>query len=784
MSVNKKILFFTFLVFLFSTNNVNSQNNSPASPSSSYNNEYYSKDEKLIENKPIVIPKNTQIVVRGNNRLDSSVIIRDSLIDQNKTSPKDLSIAIKNLYKTGYYENVNIYKNNNIVFINVTENPLIDQISVEGNTEISDEIILAELESKSRNVFSTDLIKNDVKKIQTIYKRSGYFSTFVEPKYIKLGQNRVNLVFEVYEGKEATIKKINFLNNNVFSDSTLRDVVSSSEYRWYEFWGSNDRFDRDRVNYDKDLLKEYYFKNGYIDFKVISANSSLVKNKKDFIVNFNLSEGNRYKINKVKVESSIRKLSNEKLSSLLEIDSGDWYNTDKIDKTIQNINEKTSELGYAFVEVIPRISKLKNTSKVNVIFSIDQGSRIYVDRINIKGNVKTEDRVIRREMELVEGDPFNSLKLRQSEKNVRSTGLFENVEFKVDEFSGTNKSAVDVEVTERSTGEFSVGAGFSSLDGALGNLGIKESNVFGQAKEIALQLGLSTRRSSIDLSFTDPYFLDSDVAAGIDVFNVRRNNKTYSGYKHNIIGFKLRAGYELIDDFRHISSYTLKRDKIHDIDNATSLFIREQQGKRTNSIIGQAFQYDKLNDRLNPTDGYRIRLDLDFYGLVGDSEHFSSELKVANFYRISDGGGLYLGTFLEGGFIASIKDVKINDRFFLNGDRLRGFKNLGIGPRDTSTGDALGGEIYYLVRNELNFPLGLPDDLGLNGLAFIDVGSIYNTNSSSSLIKDENSLRASAGIGLTWISPFGPVKFFLSKAILKENYDKKEIFRFSFGTTY
>jgi len=784
VSVYKKNLFYFFLVFLFLINNSYSQDNLPASPSSSYNNEYYSKDEKLIENKPIVIPQNTQIVVQGNNRLDSSVIIRDSFIDSNKTNPKDLSIAIKNLYKTGYYENVNIYKNDNIVFINVKENPLIDQISVEGNTEISDEIILAELESKSRNVFSADLIKNDVKKIQTIYKRSGYFSTFVEPKYIKLDQNRVNLVFEVYEGKEATIKKINFLNNNVFSDSTLRDVISSTEYRWYEFWGSNDRFDRDRVNYDKDLLKEYYFKNGYIDFNVISANSSLVKNKKDFIVNFNLSEGNRYKVNKVEVDSSIRKLSNKKLSSLLEIASGDWYDTDKIDKTIQNINEQTSELGYAFVEVIPKIRKLKKTSKVNIIFSIDQGSKIYVDRINIKGNIKTEDKVIRREMELVEGDPFNSLKLRQSEKNVRSTGLFENVEFKVDELSGTNKSSVDVEVTERSTGEFSVGAGFSSLDGALGNIGIKESNVFGQAKELSLDLGLSTRRSNIDLSYTDPYFLDSDVAAGIDVFNVRRNNKTYSGYKNNVIGFKLRAGYELFDDFRHVSSYTLKRDKIHDIDNSTSLFIREQRGKRTSSIIGQAFQYDKLNDRLNPTDGYRIRLDLDFHGLTGDSEHFSSELKVANFYRMSEGGGLYLGTFVEGGYIAAIKDVKINDRFFLNGDRLRGFKNLGIGPRDTSTGDALGGEIYYLARNELNFPLGLPDDLGLSGLAFIDVGSIYNTNSSGSLVKDENTLRASAGVGLTWISPFGPVKFFLTKAILKENYDKKEIFRFSFGTTY
>ena len=783
MSVYKKIIFFQILIFIFLINFAYSQDDLPASPSSSYNNDYFNKNEKIIESNSIVIPKNTQIIVQGNNRLDSSVIIRDSLIDESKTNPKDLSMAIKNLYKTGYYEDVNIYKNNNIIFINVKENPLIDQISVEGNTEISDEIILAELESRTRNVYSTDLIKNDVKKIQTIYKRSGYFSTFVEPKYIKLDQNRVNLVFEVYEGKEATIKKINFLNNNVFSDSTLRDVISSTEYRWYEFWGSNDRFDRDRVNYDKDLLKEYYFKNGYIDFNVISANSSLVKNKKDFIVNFNLSEGKRYKINEVKIDSSIRKLSNQKLSSLLAIQKGDWYSTDNIDKTIKNINEKTSELGYAFVEVIPRIRKL-NTNKVNIIFSIDQGVKIYVDRINIKGNVKTEDKVIRREMELVEGDPYNSLKLRQSEKNVRSSGLFENVEFKVDELSGTNKSIVDVEVTERSTGEFSVGAGFSSLDGALGNIGIKESNVFGQAKELALQLGLSTRRSSIDLSYTDPYFLDSDVAAGIDIFNVRRNNKTYSGYKHNIIGFKLRAGYELFDDFRHISSYTLKRDKIHDIDNTTSLFINEQQGKRTNSIIGQAFQFDKLNDRLNPSDGYRIRLDLDFYGLVGDSEHFSSELKVANFLRMSDGGGLYLGTFIEGGFIASIKDVKINDRFFLNGDRLRGFKNLGIGPRDTSTGDALGGEIYYIMRNELNFPLGLPDDLGLNGLAFIDIGSIYNTTSSSSLVKDENTLRASAGVGLTWISPFGPVKFFLSKPILKENYDKKEIFRFSFGTTY
>ena len=267
-------------------------------------------------------------------------------------------MAIKNLYKTGYYENVNIFKKDSIIYIVIRENPIIDQISIEGNGEISDEIILAELESKTRSVYSTDIIKDDVKKIQTIYKRSGFFSTFVEAKYIRLDQNRVNLVFEVNEGKEATIKKINFLNNNIFSDSTLRDVISSNEFRWYEFWGTNDRFDRDRINYDKDLLKEYYYKNGYIDFRVISANSSLVKNKKDFIVNFNLSEGKRYQISNISINTSIRKLSEQKLKALLEIESGDWYNTDDIDNSIKNINERTSELGYAFEEVIPRIRKV------------------------------------------------------------------------------------------------------------------------------------------------------------------------------------------------------------------------------------------------------------------------------------------------------------------------------------------------------------------------------------------------------------------------------------------
>ena len=771
------------LTFLFSSF---TSANTPGTPSSSYNNDYFLKKEGSIINTTPIIPRTfsqeqSQIVIQGNKRLESELILRSSGLKEMGLDDRSFSQAIKNLYRSGYFSDVNIYKSKGVVYVNVRENPIIDLISIEGNKEITDEIILEEIGTRPRNVFSRELIKNDSEKILTLYKRQGFFSTFVEPKIIKVDENRVNLVFEVFEGKEATIKKVNFTNNKIFSDSTLKDVISSTEYRWYEFWGTNDRFDKDRINYDKDLLKKYYFDNGYIDFEIVSVNSSLVDNRKDFIVNFTIFEGKRYKITNVKFNSSIRNLSSIKIKDLVDVDKGDWFSSKELDDAIKKITDETSKMGYAFVDISPRIKKIGD-NKVEVTFEIQEGTKIFIDRINISGNVKTNDDVIRRELTFVEGDAYNSSKIKESERHIRGTGLFDNIEIKIDEMVGTNKTEVDVGVTERSTGQFTVGAGFSSLDGAIGSLGIKESNLFGEAKELSLNLGLSTRKSEIDLSFTDPYFLNKDLAAGIDIFNIRRNQKTYSGYKHNIIGFKLRTGFEIIDDLRYFSSYTLKRDKIHDIDNDTSIYIQAQEGKRVTSVIGQALQYDELNDRINPTDGYRVRFDVDYFGLGGDSEHILTELKIANFLRITD--GVILGNFLEGGYIASIKEVKINDLFFLNGDQLRGFKNLGVGPRDSSTSDSLGGEVYYVNRNELIFPLGLPDDLGIGGLIFADIGTVYNTSSSGSNIRDESSLRASAGIGLSWLSPFGPVKFYLSKAILKENYDKKEIFRFSFGTTY
>ena len=758
----------------------------PGTPSSSYKFNY-NKNEKIESinqdvKQNINIPIQRQIVVQGNNRLESSVIIRDSkIMEMSLNDNKSLSAAIKNLYKTGYFEDVQIYRSDNAIIINIKENPIIDLVSIEGNSEITDEIISEEIQIKSRSVFSTDKIKSDVKKIQNLYKRQGFFSTFVEPKIIKLSQNRVNLIYEILEGKEAKIRRINFVNNKIFSDSTLRDVISSSESRWYEFWGSTDKFDQDRINYDKDLLRKYYLDNGYVDFEILSVNSSLVNNRKEFVINFTLKEGERYLIENISFRSSIRNINNVDLMNLVELSKGDWFSSEKVEESISNIIDKASELGFAFVDVIPKIKK-RNSNTMEIVFDIIEGNKVYIDKIDISGNLKTEDKIIRKQIEFIEGDSFNISKIRKSEQNLRTLGMFENVGITFDESVDNNKTNLNVEVTEKSTGEFSVGAGYSSLDGAIGNISIKESNLLGQAKELGLALGLSTRRSTIDLSYTDPFFLDKDFAAGIDIFDVRSNNKVYSGYRQKSLGFKLRSGYEIYDDLRHFQSYELRRDRIHDIDGNASAYVKDQEGKRVTSVIGQAFQINRLNDRLNPTDGYKVRLDVDYFGLGGNAKHFLTEIKLANFYRISE--QWILANFIEAGFIFGMKEVKINDRFFLNGDRLRGFKNHGIGPRDQATSDALGGETYYVSRNELNFPLGLPEDLGVMGLLFADIGTVYNTAASSPDVKDEDSLRASAGVGLTWLSPFGPVKFYLSKALLKENYDKKEIFRFSFGTTY
>ena len=785
-----KIIFYIFffilnLIFFDSS----SSNNYPANPSSVYKSEYFGKKKiktkKIDEQRSFKINADinkSNIVVKGNFRIDSEVVIRDSkILSYKKIESKIFNQCVKNLYATGFYSDVKIYKNKDLIVIDVNENPVINKIAFEGNSEIDDETISSEVLSKARDIYSITKVKSDVIKIQTLYKRLGYFSTYIEPKIINVGQNRVNLVFEIYEGVEATVKKINFIGNKEFSDSTLRDVIFSEESRWYKFWSSGDKFDQEKIDYDKDLLRKYYLDNGYVDFRVLSANSQLVYDRKNFIVNFKIYEGKRYRISNINFEIANKELLKLNFFEYIELKEGDWFSSKDIEKDIEKITNVANEYGFAFTDVRPKLQK--KLGKVSLTFVIFESEKIYVQRVNIKGNIKTHDKVVRREIEFDEGDAFNLTKIKRTESNLNKLGLFSSVKVDYEPIPKSNQTNLNVEVEETSTGQFSVGAGYSSLDGALGTVAIKESNLLGEGKELALNLELATRKNSIDLSFTEPYFLERDIAAGIDVFNIRNNLKTYSGYKHNTIGFKLRNGYEIFDDLRHFSSYTLKRDKIHDIDPSTSIYIKSQEGKTVTSMIGQALQFDKLNDRLNPTDGYRLRFDLDYYGIGGDTNHLTAEFRAVKFTKLFK--GVFIGNFFDLGYILELdKPLRINNRFILSGEQLRGFKNSGLGPRDISTDDALGGEQYFVSRNEIHFPVGLPESLGLSGIAFADIGSLFAASESSSTVKDDLNLRASAGLGIAWSSPFGPVRVYLSKAILKETYDKNETFRFTFGTTY
>ena len=421
------------LLLLLFFNSIYAQNMDlyPGTPSSSYNFDYSSpkKIEKyndLIRVKqPKSINKNkSQVKVRGNIRLDKAVIVRDSKInDFEIKNSKALNFAVKNLFATGFFKDVKISKSGQTILIDVIENPIVNRIAFEGNSEIKDTTLSEEVSLKERNVFSTDRIKLDVLKIQNLYKRLGYFSVLVDPKIIRLEDNRINLVYEIVEGEEAKIKKINFIGNKNFSDSTLKDVIYSEETRWYKFWGGSDKFDQDRLNYDKDILKKYYFDNGYIDFRILSTSSQPVSSTKNFILNFKIFEGNRYKVSDVSVNSNIKGFKNIKIKNLIDIEDNDWFSSKDVEKTMDKIIEKASEYGFAFVDVRPKLKKDKNN--VSIVFEVIEGDKFYVERINVLGNLKTHDKVIRREIELAEGDAFNLTKISRSERNLNSLALFE-----------------------------------------------------------------------------------------------------------------------------------------------------------------------------------------------------------------------------------------------------------------------------------------------------------------------------------------------------------------------
>ena len=726
------------------------------------------------------------VLVEGNERIEADTV--RSYLSVGPGDPFDPGVVnetLKTLFATGLFADVAIRREGDVLVISVVENPIINRVAFEGNDTIEDSELESEIQLRPREVYTRPRVQSDLQRLSELYRRSGRFAATIEPKVVQLPQNRVDLVFEVNEGPETGIQRINFIGNNHFSDSALGDVIQTRESAWYRFATSSDTYDPDRLTFDRELLRRFYLANGYADFRVISAVAELTPDRSNFVITFSLEEGQRYRVAAIAIESQLRDLTSELLLPIIELETGDWYDADGVEDTVLTLTEAVGSRGYAFVDVRPRIERDLEAATLDVIFEIDEGPRVYVERIDIVGNVRTLDEVIRREFRLVEGDAFNSALIRRSRQRIMNLGFFDMVDIQNSEGTAPDRAVLTVAVSEVPTGELTFGAGVSSSDGLLGDISVRERNLLGRGQDLRLGFTVSSNRQDIDLSFTEPYFLDRNVSAGFDVFRRAADLQDESSFDRETIGFALRAGYPLAERLRHTVSYGFKSDDVSGIAANTSVYIDRQRGETITSAISHVLSYDLRDSRIDPTEGYYARFAQDLAGIGGDTQFLRNTLTYGYFYSVVD--GWVLSAVTRAGHIVGIDDdVRVVDRFSLGGHRLRGFEPGGVGPRDKSTRDALGGNVFYTVTGELGFPLGLDEVLNLRGAIFTDMGSLASTDDKGPGpgILDEGSLRLSVGVGIGFRSPLGPIRLDFSRALLKEDFDLTENFRFSFGTRF
>ncbi len=726
----------------------------------------------------------SSIEVVGNQRVEPATVISYMTIAPgDKFDPAKIDASLKALFATGLFADVSLRRDGSLLVANVLENPIINRVAFEGNDHVSDSQIEKEVQLKARVIYTRAKVQSDVQRVVEVYRRAGRFAATVEPKVIQLAQNRVDLVFEINEGPTTGIRRINFIGNKKFSDSTLRDAIATRETRWWRFLSSSDNYDPDRLAYDRELVRRYYLTRGYADFRVVSAVAELSPDREDFFITFSLDEGEPYTFSSSTVESKIADLHPEGLSEIVRTQPGDVYNAEKIEKTIDDLTFEAGRLGYAFVDIRPKIVHHREQRTISVSYQINEAPRVYVDRINITGNVRTLDKVIRREFRLVEGDAYNSAKLSRSKDRLKSLSFFDKVEINEVPGSAPDRTNINVEVTEKSTGELQLGAGYSTTESVVGDISIRERNLLGRGQDLRLGLSLSSKRSQIDLSFTEPYFMDRNIAAGFDIFNIRRNLQSESSYDQKVLGFALRGGFPLSEYTRFVGRYTLRKDTIDNIGYYASRAVIESAGTEITSSVGYNTTYDTRDDAKIPTKGINFTFGNDIAGLGGTVRYLRTSASATIYYEVAEGFVASAG--FDGGHIVGLgEDIRLNDRFYIGGTDFRGFKRGGLGPRELQSEDALGGNMYGVGTLEMTFPNGLPEQFGVRTSFFNDVGTLTGIDKKDSGIVDSGSIRAAGGVAVSWDSPFGPIGVALAQAYKKESYDKTEIFRFNFGTRF
>jgi outer membrane protein insertion porin family len=740
------------------------------------------------------------IEVQGNQRIEADTVRSYMLVQPGETADPDrLDRSLRALFATGLFRDVEIRPEGNRVIVRVVENPLVNRVGFEGNRRVTSEVLRGEVQLRARSVFTPAAAQADRQRILEIYARRGRFGATVEPKIIELDQNRVDVVFEITEGNIALVSRIGFVGNESFSDSRLREIVATREQAWYRLLSTSDTYDPDRLAFDRELLRRFYLRQGYADVEITGATAELAPDRNGFFLTYTISEGPRYRIGNIEITSSIRGLDPAGLQREIPISVRDWYDGDAVDRADTRLTELLATRGFPFVNIEPRVMRNREARTVDLTFEITEGPRAFVERIEITGNTRTQDRVIRREFRLAEGDPLVVQQVRRSRERIRGLGFFSDVQINSAPGSSPDRVILNTQVQERATGEFTIGGGFSTDAGLLADVGLRERNLLGTGIDARLNVTLAQRRSQVDVSVTDPQFLDRNLAAGADVFLVQRNLQDTSGYNERRAGFALRMGYEINERLRQSWAYSLVDRELTDVDPGTSRFIQEQAGRTLLSQVSTTITYDRRDSRVEPRSGYVVRGGVDWAGLGGDISYvrFRGDAQYyVPFERLLGDPDYVLVLAAGAGYLAPYgdNDTRIVDRFFLGGENLRGFALGGAGPRDVSTNDALGGQTLWTTSAEFRFPLPVPSELGFIGRAFIDAGGNYGLPNSvndtgcpvtfPNCVRNDSAPRVGAGVGISWRSPIGLINIDLAQALVKQSYDETQVFRLGFGTRF
>jgi outer membrane protein insertion porin family len=766
-----------------------------------------------------VAQTSSSIVVQGNRRVEAGTIRSYFKPGAGgRLGPSEINEALKALYATGLFSDVRISHSGGRLVVSVVENPVINQVAFEGNKKAKDTQLQAEVQSKARGTLSKPTVQADVQRIIEVYHRSGRFDVTVVPKIIELPNNRVNLVFEIREGPKTGVKEIRFEGAHAFSWGRLRNVVKTTETNWlYGFLQTTDIYDPDRVEADRDLLRRFYLKYGYADVRIVSAVGEYDPAKKGFIVTFTIDEGAQYHVGTVDVISNVHALDPATLRNAVKLSSGNVYNADLVQKSVEAMTIEASKHGYAFATVRPRGDRNFQKKAINLVFVVEEGVRAYIERIDIRGNTRTRDYVIRREFDIGEGDPYNRALIDRAERRLKNLSYFKTVKITNEPGSAPDRVVVDVNVVEKSTGQFSISGGYSTADGFLAQVSIADRNLMGRGQFGKLSVSYGQNIRGFDFSFVEPYLFGYRMAGGIDVFARQNLATNYVSYDTKVIGGNLRVGFALTEELALQPHYSLYQSEInipsqyncYPASNSctpASLPVRlaANEGAVITSLIGYTLTYSTLDNVNLPTTGTYVTLTQDFAGLGGDVNFIRTTGQTRTYHELlPDVVGVLK---LQGGYVTSWgdKSLRMQDEFQMGPNLVRGFAPSGIGPRDLtsgSTNDALGGSLFWGSSVEVQTPLFfLPKEIGIKFATYVDAGSLWDYQGPTSGqgqtvlvgLDSFSDIRSSVGMGLIWDSPLGPLRFDLAYPLTKacstaggsEICDRTQIFRFSGGAKF